>query len=73
MDLGILQGNMLCPDDFHTEKREHVPHTEEFFFKQKHDLHLFAQQVDTCIHTREAVEHAEIVANEVNKMSIKNC
>ena len=37
------------------------------FVKEKHDLHLFAQQVDKCIQTRKAVEHAETVANEVNK------
>ena len=43
------------------------------FVREKHDLHLFAQQVDKCIQTRKAVEHAETVANEVNKMSIKNC
>nr|XP_040245401.1 protein FAR1-RELATED SEQUENCE 5-like [Aegilops tauschii subsp. strangulata] len=34
------------------------------FVKGKHDLHLFAQQVDKCIQTRKAVEHAETVANE---------
>ncbi|XP_020149906.2 protein FAR1-RELATED SEQUENCE 5-like [Aegilops tauschii subsp. strangulata] len=34
------------------------------FVKEKHDLHLFTQQVDKCIQTRKAVEHAEIVANE---------
>ncbi|XP_020156912.1 protein FAR1-RELATED SEQUENCE 1-like [Aegilops tauschii subsp. strangulata] len=34
------------------------------FVKEKHDLHMFAQQVDKCIQTRKAVEHAEIVANE---------
>ncbi|XP_020154679.3 protein FAR1-RELATED SEQUENCE 1-like [Aegilops tauschii subsp. strangulata] len=43
------------------------------FVKVKHDLHLFAQQVDKCIQTRKVVEQAETVANEVNKMSIKNC
>ena len=41
--------------------------------KEKHDLHLFDQQVDKCIQTRKVVEHAETVANEVNKMSLKNC
>ena len=46
---------------------------KKFFVREKHDLHLFAQQVDKCIQTRKAVEHAETVANEVNKMSIKNC
>nr|XP_040253461.1 protein FAR1-RELATED SEQUENCE 1-like [Aegilops tauschii subsp. strangulata] len=34
------------------------------FVKEKHDLHLFAQQVDKCIQTRKAVEHAETVAND---------
>ena len=43
------------------------------FVKEKHDLHLFAQQVDKCIQTKKAVGHAETVANEVKKMSIKNC
>ena len=43
------------------------------FVKEKHDLHLFAQQVDKYIQTRKAIEHAETVANEVNKMSLKNC
>ena len=43
------------------------------FVREKHDLYLFAQQVDKCIKTRKAVERAETVANEVNKMSIKNC
>ncbi|XP_073363225.1 protein FAR1-RELATED SEQUENCE 1-like [Aegilops tauschii subsp. strangulata] len=37
------------------------------FVKEKHDLHLFAQQVDKCIQTRKVVEHAQTVANEVNK------
>ena len=43
------------------------------FVKEKDDLHLFAQQVDKYIQIRKAVEHVETVANEVNKMSIKNC
>ena len=43
------------------------------FVKEKHDLYLLAQQVDKCIQTRKVVEHAESVANEVNKMSLKNC
>ena len=72
MDLGLLQGNFLCSDDFHIGKREHEPHTEEIFVKEKHDLHLFPQQVDKSIQTRKVVEHAETVANEVNKMSLKN-
>ncbi|XP_020165496.1 protein FAR1-RELATED SEQUENCE 5-like [Aegilops tauschii subsp. strangulata] len=37
---------------------------KKIFVKEKHDLHLFAQQVDKCIQTRKAVEHAETVANE---------
>ena len=41
--------------------------------KEKHDLHLFAQLVNKCLQTRKAAKHAETVANEVNKMSLKNC
>ena len=43
------------------------------FVREKHDLHLFAQQVDKCIQTRKVVEHTETVANEVKQMSLKNC
>ena len=35
------------------------------FVKERHDLHLFASQVDRCIQTRKGVEHAETIANEV--------
>ncbi|KAI4963708.1 hypothetical protein ZWY2020_010617 [Hordeum vulgare] len=34
------------------------------FVREKHDLHLFAEQVDNCIHARRAVEDEETVANE---------
>ena len=43
------------------------------FVKEKDDLHLFAQQVDKCIYPRKAVEHAEIVANEVKQNVHQNC
>ena len=29
VDLNLLQGNFLCLNDFHVEKREHEPHIEE--------------------------------------------
>ena len=35
------------------------------FVKEKHDLHIFAQQVDKCIQTRRGIEHAETIGNEV--------
>ena len=35
------------------------------FVKERHDLHIFASQVDRCIQTRKGVEHAETIANEV--------
>ena len=37
------------------------------FVKERHDLHIFASQVDRCIQTRKGVEHAETIANEVYK------
>ena len=39
------------------------------FVKERHDLHIFASQVDRCIQTRKGVEHAETIANEVYKQS----
>ncbi|KAE8773437.1 protein far1-related sequence 5-like [Hordeum vulgare] len=35
------------------------------FVGEKHDLHLFAQQVDNCIQARRVVDHKETVANEL--------
>lgn len=35
------------------------------FVKERHDLQLFAEQVDKCIQTRRGVEHTETIANEV--------
>ena len=35
------------------------------FVKERHDLHIFASQVDRCIQTRRGIEHAETMGNEV--------
>jgi len=35
------------------------------FVRERHDLHIFASQVDICIQTRRGNEHAETMANEV--------
>ena len=31
------------------------------FVRERHDLHIFASQVDRCIKTRKGIEHAETV------------
>ena len=35
------------------------------FVKEKHDLHIFAQQVNNCIQTRREAANAETIATEV--------
>ncbi|KAE8806752.1 protein far1-related sequence 5-like [Hordeum vulgare] len=34
------------------------------FVREKHQLHLFAQQLENCIQHRRVVEHEETLANE---------
>nr|XP_020164179.1 protein FAR1-RELATED SEQUENCE 5-like [Aegilops tauschii subsp. strangulata] len=56
---------IFCARMTSTQRRESMKRIlKKNFVKEKHDLHLFAQQVDKCIQTRKAVEHAETVANE---------
>src|ERR1043165_9760784 len=45
------------------------------FVRERHDLHIFASQVDRCIQTRKDNEHAETMANEVwyKKILLSSC
>nr|XP_020148544.2 protein FAR1-RELATED SEQUENCE 1-like [Aegilops tauschii subsp. strangulata] len=56
---------IFCARMTSTQRSESMNHIlKKNFVKEKHELHLFARQVEKCIQTRKAVEHAETVANE---------
>src|ERR1043165_7856538 len=45
------------------------------FVKERHDLNIFASQVDRCIQTGRGNEHAETMANEVwcKQILLRSC
>ena len=45
------------------------------FVRERHDLHIFASQVDRCIQTRKGNKHAETMANDLwyKKMQFSLC
>ncbi|KAE8821739.1 hypothetical protein D1007_00147 [Hordeum vulgare] len=56
---------ILCARMTSTQRSESMNHiSKKNFVKDKNDLHIFAQEVDKCIHTRKVVEHEETVGNE---------
>lgn len=58
--------DIFCSQMTSTERSERMNHIlKKGFVKERHNLHLFVDQVDHCIHTQRGVKHAEMIANEV--------